>query len=914
MTTLLERPTPAGEIARPTPGALRPHVVGAIFRRNFLGYFSSPSGYVFITLFVLVSSYVAFCLPAFFANNLANLDTLNEYMPFLLLFFVPAITMGTWAEERRQGTDELLLTLPARDLEVVLGKYLAAVGIYTVALLFSISHVAILRSLGRPDPGVMASTYLGYWLMGSMLIAVGMVASIVSSNATVAFILGGLFCSIPVFAGLLGSGVNNPTVRRAVDVVSVSEQFRDFGSGVIPLSGVVYFVSIAGAMLYVNMILLGRRHWAGGERSRGLWAHALTRSIAVVVALGALTILTASFGSRIDASAEGLHTLSAESRALIAKIPKDRPVFIQAYYSPDVPREYVETRATLVNLLKQYAAVGGDKIRLNLVPTEPYSDQARDAQKRFGIEPKAVVSADESRQTASEVFLGVAFTSGLEEVVVPFFDPGLPIEYELTRSIRVVSSVARKKLGVLSTDAKLMPGMDFRSFNPTPEWAVVAELKKQYEVSQVDASGPITGNLDVLLVPQPSSLTQPQIDNLLAYIKKGGPTLLLMDPLPVFDPSLAPELPKPRAGGPFGQGAPPEQKGNLKPLLDAIGVEWPAEDVVWNSYVPHPQIEDLLQPEIVFIGPGSGTPDAFNPRQDATAGLQEVVAIMGGRLREKAGSGVDFSPLLKTGGMGGTETYREVEAALSNQSPLAGRKGLRGGTTEYVIAARLTTPKPVDPAKADPAKPKINVIAVADLDMISDVFFNLRRRGLGELKRQGVPNLVLDNVTFVLNCVDTLASDDAFLAIRKRRPAHRTLLTIEEQTRKLAETVQRDREAAEAEAAKQLSDAQTKLNKDVDLLVADKSMDNATKEARLLYLRKVANDRLEVERVNIENQKRRAIQESRTVKEQQTRSIRNGTSLVALTIPPLFPALLGLVVFGLRSGRENRGASPSRMA
>src|SRR5215471_10226586 len=111
---------------------MTPHVIKAVFRRDLRGWFGNPAGYVFIVLFVVLAAIALMLQPAFFNSSLANFDTLNNVFPLLALLFASAITMGMWTTERTQGTQELLFTLPARDSHILIGKYLAAAGVFTV--------------------------------------------------------------------------------------------------------------------------------------------------------------------------------------------------------------------------------------------------------------------------------------------------------------------------------------------------------------------------------------------------------------------------------------------------------------------------------------------------------------------------------------------------------------------------------------------------------------------------------------------------------------------------------------------------------------------------------------------------------------------------------------------------------------
>ena len=203
---------------------------------------------------------------------------------------------------------------------------------------------------------------------------------------------------------------------------------------------------------------------------------------------------------------------------------------------------------------------------------EPSSEEAARAEEQYGIRPARVLVRERGTMQEKDLYMGAAFTCGLEKVVVPFFDQGIPVEYELVRSITTVAQAKRKRLGVVSTDAQLFGGFDMQRMSQTPKQLIVEELEKQYEVVQIDPSSPIQEQVDVLLAVQPSSLNPQQLDNFIEAVRKGTPTAIFEDPLPVMMNAPGTSQPKTPRGGMMGMGAPPEPKGEIQRLWDLLGV------------------------------------------------------------------------------------------------------------------------------------------------------------------------------------------------------------------------------------------------------------------------------------------------------------------------------------------------------
>ena len=902
-------------------------VLLAVFKRNLLAYFTSPTGYVFICVFVSLSSVAAFLPNEFFNRNLANLDQLNLFFPFIMLVFVPAITMGIWAEERRQGTDELLLTIPASDFDVVLGKYLAAVAIYTISLAFSmICNVIVLNTLGSPDMGLFMGTYLGYWLVGLAMLAVGMVASFATPNLTIAYILGALF-NVPLVALVFAETIFPETVGMVLRNWSITEQLGELGRGIVSLSHLLYFATIVVVMLYLSMVFISARHWRAGVSSA---SHLLLYCVQIVALLLIglnLCVLFGRYDLRADVTSEKLSSLSPQTVNLLQSLDPKHPVQIEAFISPQVPENYVQTRIDILNRLREMKARAGSKVILRIIPTTPFSKEAARAEQRYGIAPRRVFSTKRGRVTEDSIFLGVAFTSGLQKVILPFIDRGIPVEYELVRSLATMTDQERKKVGVLKTDAQLFGQMNMQTMGSSPNWPIVAELEKQYEVVEVDPAAPIEERYDVLLAVQPSSLSPEHMENFLAAVRSGQPTAVFEDPFPLFAGNVpGTTAPKRPAGGPQAMmmGQRPEPKGDITPLWSMLGVDFGADNVIWQNYNPYPKLSNLYE-EFVFVDQGQDkASEPFNESDPVSAGLQQLLFVFPGSVSGLNVSEMAFTPLVQTGTKTGTVDVQQIAPmAMFGMMQISEERKQTPTGREYILAARIQGDLPGQPDSApaegdadqekDAESTKLDVILVSDIDMLHRAFFSLREQG--DNPEAGL-DLQFDNVTFVLNVLDSLAGDDRFIEIRKRRAIHRTLTAIERATEDSRKTTAEEAKRLQDEYDDFVKDEQKKLDDKMKSLEARMKKENMGAQDVLLQVamaQQAGQKRLDAEKERLKAEMERERNRIDTKMTLEIKRVQDTYKLWAVLLPPILPLLIAVLVFFSRHMQEKEGVSRSRL-
>jgi ABC-2 type transport system permease protein len=232
----------------------------AVAKKEFRGYFDSPIAYIFITAFLLLVNFLY--LWTFFVVGQADMRPFFDFMPFVFLFIVPSITMRLWAEERKMGTLEVILTLPVREKDIVLGKYLASLTFLLLMLVLTFNIPLLLAYLGKPDWGTVICGYLGCLLMGASYLAIGLFARALSENQIVAFIIAIAICTAFLIVGEWFFIIMVPDFLVPVfDYLGLGTHFESMGRGLIDSRDVIYYASMIGVFLYLNVNTVENRSW-----------------------------------------------------------------------------------------------------------------------------------------------------------------------------------------------------------------------------------------------------------------------------------------------------------------------------------------------------------------------------------------------------------------------------------------------------------------------------------------------------------------------------------------------------------------------------------------------------------------------------------------------------------------------------
>jgi hypothetical protein len=957
----------------------------------------------------------AFWPQEFFDSNLANLDQLNKFLPHILLGFIPAITMSIWAEERRQGTDELLLTLPGSDFDVVLGKYFGAVAIYTASLVISLlANYYVLGQLGNPDFGLLFSTYVGYWFVGLSMLAIGMVASFLTANLTVAFVLGVAF--------------NAPIALLPESEWGISYNFLDFSRGIISISGIAFFIGVAVSMLYLSSILIGRRHWVGSTKGSSKFSHYTVRVFAaVIIALGLTQFFRYNDVVRIDSTEEQLSSLSSGSISVLKNL--NSQVEIDAFVSPaeSMPEQYVQTRINLLTALKEIDRESKNVlVKIHEITPE---DNASVTAEKYGVEnqnginPPLFVQEDgRFMPWQKDLYLGLVFKGNGSQQTIPFIYKGLPVEYEIMRTLNSVSGpVSKKKLGVFATDAPLLGtgGMGIMGFNMgggTPAWEVITELRKQYDVQEITGGEISKDDYDALLVVQPNNLDNEKLDDLIAAIKSGIPTAIFEDPLPLIQGGLTgtydPRRNNQGGGGP-GQPPPPApEKGELNKLWELLGIHFNVnpkdritaiikefndlqiqannelapfratspqirafftklEDLIskaseydarinagsslnssdWDNlkldnlrkafegldqtirntleqrlftnvetrlngmgkrvvrdpYNPFPKIprSENFPDEFVYVG---GLSNSFGDGPE-TSELQYCLFTCPGSIYPKGNSALSFKPLLSTrgGNLAGTTSVDNFWTGGVFGSPRRfnpQRTIYPGSGNAEVIAANIS-----GAVKDGNQTNQMNVILVADSDVLADPFFNIRSRG----PDTDFP-LDVDNVTLCLNLIDSLSGENSLLEIRNRRRLHRTLEEFEKSIEEAREVATRTIKEAEQSIQQVLQDENRKLNQ---ALAEVQGSQGSMTQGQFMQVLQTEAAKLQKNLAKKERELRKEsstkIKDAERKRDTEIDAKQKSIQRLSVFLPPLPLLVIAFVVFYRKKKAEIQGAYSSRV-
>ncbi len=489
--------------------------VWTIARRELKVMFDHPTGYILLVVFIAVNDFLFF-RQAYVAHA-ASLRPMLDLLPWVFLFFVPAVTMRALAEESRSGTLEVVLAQPISEAELLAGKYVGQVLFLWLALALTLPIPMGLSIGADMEAGVVVAQYAGAALLALGLGGVGLWASSLSKNQITAFIVSVAVMFVLVLVGLDPLLVGLPPALSTIAAqLGVLSHFQNIGRGVIDLRDAMYFATLAAIFLSLAYLaLMTRKLTPKGETLKRL----RLGTALLVAAMVVVNLFGRHIGGRLDLTPGNAYTLSRATKQLARNLPD--LVTIKVFSSKELPTEIALTQRDLGDVLSDYRSAGKGKIRV--VYGDPQTDSTlRDEARNLGIPSVQFNVVGRSELQVKEGYLGIAVQYAGQTKTIPYVQRTDDLEYRLTSFIRSLTVKDRPKVALATPAENPQIGSSFQSLREA--------LGENYEVRSLYL-GPDSLQLDsarVLVVAgSPDSLSSVQRQQFADFLADGGSALIM---------------------------------------------------------------------------------------------------------------------------------------------------------------------------------------------------------------------------------------------------------------------------------------------------------------------------------------------------------------------------------------------------
>jgi ABC-type transport system involved in multi-copper enzyme maturation permease subunit/ABC-type uncharacterized transport system involved in gliding motility auxiliary subunit len=491
--------------------------------KEFRTFFQTPIGYVILFVFTGLAGWFFFNVGNFFQQREPSIRALLTWLPWLFLIFAPAITMRLWAEEKRAGTIETLLTLPLTDWQLVLGKFLAAFGLVAAWLVCLAPIVGVVAWFGDPDKGPILGGFVSALLLGGAFAAIGLAASALTENQIISLIVGvivsfffllvGFDPVVAMFPSKFGGFLYN---------LSLSTHFHSIARGVLDTRDLLFYVSFIVFFLIINV-------WAV-RRQKG-------RAIQIPIVAAILLLvnyLGAGFFTRLDLTENQRYTLASDTKRVLGKLDDD--LRLTAYLTSAVPAELSNIRRDIEDLVREFQSYAGGHLKVEIADPGK-NEEAAKAAEAAGIPKIPFQVASESKFEVGEGYLGIVIEYGGKTEKLPAVTGVTTLEYDLVRRIAKMTRREAVKVGWQVNDpfgGMNIPGMDrppsSDRHSPTSDMRQMDTLlKEEYETTTVDLKSKVPDEVKAVIVCNTDALTDVQKFNLDQFLMRGGGVIVMAD-------------------------------------------------------------------------------------------------------------------------------------------------------------------------------------------------------------------------------------------------------------------------------------------------------------------------------------------------------------------------------------------------